>query len=296
MTRLDSTIDVYKVTAERLITKFYTATGRDWTLNPEPMAIWLGQYKENISNATWRLYRATFRYMVEERCPEYLKSILKILDEYSFSVQSRSSDKKRLKKISSDVWEKLLAKYKTSKSSWLALAVFILKASSATGLRPNEWHGTVVINNILSVPNSKHTNGRSFASFRHLDISEVDKETQDAIFFLIEEANRVTRKEWMTHLKFARQALSIAGKNIGVEGLNLYSARHQAASNAKKAKVSKEELAAILGHASVHSSSYYGRASSGSSGGHRVTSTPEDVQKVHSKADVKTRMMNKIRR
>lgn len=60
-----------------------------------------------------------------------------------------------------------------------------------------------------------------------------------------------------------------------------YSARHQFVEDAKKAGVSLEELAAIMGHASIETATFhYGRKAAGKPGNFKVTANSADLERV----------------
>ncbi len=63
--------------------------------------------------------------------------------------------------------------------------------------------------------------------------------------------------------------------------ITLYSARHQFAANAKKAGLEPEDIAALMGHASIDTNqASYGRRASGTPGGFGVVADAHDVERV----------------
>lgn len=281
MEKTEDTQEKYSNISIGLVKRYFFETGREWAVDPLSFAHWLGSRKKDISSYTWRLYRASVRYFIEEHKPEYLGRVLDTLDKYS-SIPAKTSARKKKKFVSEDDWKKLLEHYSHSSSRALGLAVMIIQAGVWTGLRPNEWAQSRLEENMLIVKNSKNSHGRSFGEYRHLDISQLSEDQKELIAALVGVAHdHSDKKEWLKTLDTCRQTLSFVTKKLGISGLTLYSARHQAASNAREAGMSPEELAAFMGHASTKTAKdYYGKSGTGRKMHANVSPDASDVQSV----------------
>lgn len=285
--RTQGTKDKYLEIMHSMINLYYTETGREWSLDPTLMAHWLGKRKSELSLYTWRVYRASMRYVIEEQKPELLGKVLEVLDFYGVTEQSKTTKVPRLKHISDTTWDKIIDVYLNSQSMWLGLGLIVIQAGIITGLRPGEWANSRMDGDILVVKNSKHTNGRAFDEFRHLNLSTLNSEQKKSIQYVVSFASGDS--EWKTILDSCRQAIHYAAKKAGVPGFTLYSARHQAVSNARKSHLSDEAIAAMLGHASILTSKrHYGTSGGGHAQDGFVTPTDADVTKVRDLHDNKS--------
>lgn len=287
--RTQETKDKYLDIMHSMVNLYYTETGREWSLDPTLMAHWLGKRKGDLSLYTWRVYRASMRYVIEEQKPELLGKVLEILDFYGVTETSKTTKVPRLKHISESTWDKIIEVYLNSQSMWLGLGLIVIQAGIITGLRPGEWAKSRMDGDTLIVRNSKHTNGRAFDEFRHLNLSTLNDEQKKIIQYVVSFASSKSAAEWKSTLDSCRQSIHYAAKKANVPGFTLYSARHQAVSNARKSKLSDEAIAAMLGHASVLTSKkHYGTSGGGHAQDGFVTPSESDVSKVQHIMDSKT--------
>lgn len=127
--------------------------------------------------------------------------------------------------------------------------------------------------------------------FQCLNAHIVDYFTADSTASESENAESLQllqRQEAEVYLTKARQFLSqlyrtnpTLNKQAKRNRITLYSARHQFAANAKKSGLAPEEVAALMGHASMETNQEsYGRRVSGVPGGFGVVADQDDVARV----------------
>ena len=188
----------------------------------------------------------------------------------------------------------------------------LMRAGVVFGLRPGEWFRARFVapdddptemdgefelfmegrRLYLHVVNGKAGNGRAFGSMRTLmiDLKYVDENALEAASWLIEQAQKVTEKQFDRIIENTRavlyHAIERCGRPCRPRGsgrVTLYTARHQFAANAKHAGMSELEIAALMGHASTETATqHYGRKRHGRSrdGVTPVKPHPGDVQRV----------------
>jgi integrase len=161
-------------------------------------------------------------------------------------------------------------------------------AGLATGLRPKEWlHAQYdPKRNQLTVRNAKATNSRSHGETRILHLENFDEQLQQILQYHLQHVASY-KDNFDAFAKFydrCRSAIYEANKKLWPRRktkISLYSARHQFVEDAKKAGVSLEELAAILGHASIETATFhYGRKAAGKPGNFKVTANSADLERV----------------
>lgn len=164
-----------------------------------------------------------------------------------------------------------------------------------TGLRPIEW-ATAKISTFegeecLIVKNAKHTNGRAHGEFRTIILSDLTIDEISIIKKHVEYCN-----EWNDADQFHSLYVS-CGRTLSKvckilwkrrdQYPCLYSARHQFSADAKASGLTREEIAALMGHAVDETATkHYGKKTAGSSYT-RVKPTVEDVLKVRQVYDQK---------
>lgn len=282
ITQQEATIKKYHKMANRIVIEFTNATGRDWRLHPMRLIEWVGDQRPRWPTATWRVYRAAMTSIIRNEFPGHVNEAIKILNCASATLPAKPQKARRLKKLLPEHMALLVAHATSRSSPNLSLAILMLRAGEIVGLRPHEWFGARCEANAVIVQNSKHTNGRAFGPIRTIQIEGVSVEENEAILRLIELANSYTTDEaWLNHVQTVRVTLGRATAAIGIQGLHLYSARHQFSANAKLAGLSNTEIAALMGHASNETAAtHYGRRSAGRAGGLKIRPDATDVATV----------------
>lgn len=144
---------------------------------------------------------------------------------------------------------------------------------------------------ILAIENAIKAGDRLIQFFKQLNNNTVKDFTADTTVSESENAEALEllqRQAAEACITKSRQFLSqLYRKNPALNKLaksnriTLYSARHQFAANAKKSGLAPEEVAALMGHASMETNQEsYGRRVNGIPGGFGVVADHNDVQKV----------------
>jgi len=134
----------------------------------------------------------------------------------------------------------------------------------------------------LKVKNSKHTNGRAHGMYRHLDVTDFGAKVLAALDAFVCYMSKLTRVRYKSTYDDCRLLLAAVNESFFKEGekyIQLYSARHFYASNAKK-HMAPMDVAAAMGHANDQTAySFYGNARYGS-GGLMARPVSEEAQRV----------------
>ncbi len=134
----------------------------------------------------------------------------------------------------------------------------------------------------LKVKNSKHTNGRAHGMYRHLDVTDFGDRVIGALDAFVCYMSKLTRVRYKSTYDDCRLLLAAVNESFFKEGekyIQLYSARHFYASNAKK-HMAPTDVAAAMGHANDQTAySFYGNARYGS-GGLMARPVSEEAQRV----------------
>ena len=134
----------------------------------------------------------------------------------------------------------------------------------------------------LKVKNSKHTNGRAHGMYRHLDVTDFGDRVMGALDAFVCYMSKLTRVRYKSTYDDCRLLLAAVNESFFKEGekyIQLYSARHFYASNAKK-HMAPTDVAAAMGHANDQTAySFYGNARYGS-GGLMARPVSEEAQRV----------------
>lgn len=159
-------------------------------------------------------------------------------------------------------------------------AYHLFRAGLRFGLRPVEWKGARFIyiedgELALEVPNAKNSHGRTFGPTRTLivdedHLSKIDPLALESALWLTEQAYHMKDEDYQKILGGAEEKMRFILKRCGTPcrlprgNITLYTARHQFAANAKSDGLSREEIAALMGHASIDTAGlHYGKRRSG---------------------------------
>lgn len=266
--------------------------------------------KSELSRATWRQYKAALLHVLRctrDRCPKQ-NTAWKNLDSAIHQLEAESSagcrkrgvgtSARKAKKIDeSDI--ETLRQYFTAKQIEYAKqakhakhrlagkAGAMMELLRLTGMRPceaatatYEWLTDSKVR--IVVANAKHSNGRGNGSHRTIMLDELDSYEARALREVGlgdsetgDDGQRgvaVTPKQLGRYWGYAvRQALSKRAVYPC-----LYTFRHQFTADAKKAGLSTEEVAALLGHHSdATATTHYGKTIRGRGGFKASPSKPE---------------------
>jgi len=238
--------------------------------------VWLVEKKPKIARATWRQYKSSVVYYLEQHpniqesieALEYLKEITSI----GAITDSERTSSLKLKKIPYKDWLKLNNYLAQKNKKWHEQLRMWLRASIITGLRPIEWKNAILTEcdgkQVLKIQNAKATNGRSHGPTRTLLLDKLTEDDLKAIkahlnnvriFVGMDEYDYFYKKCATTLYKACRKCWPRRKGHI-----TLYSARHQFSANAKSSGFSKAEIAAMMGHAvDITATIHYGRKQAG---------------------------------
>lgn len=283
--RTPSTDRRYQTLGERLLRLFGRDTGLFWKENEQAFFEWLFAYRDALRPASWRQYRAALAWFMENHPdgdPSMAMSIrgIPVLDpavrqQVKGTARTSSSKPKRILRESFLELEDYIL-HKTYSSHYRLILPW-LRATLLTGLRPVEWQGASILDEgpdhiTLQVRNAKATNGRSFGPTRTLLLRPLSEQDILDIRTMVEIGQRedfdrihVRTAKYLhranTALWGAIRDQPIRGRNRrGGMGVTLYSARHQFAAEAKAHGLTKEEIAALMGHGSIKTATqHYGK-------------------------------------
>lgn len=277
-TRNEKTKNDYLLRAKQLIKRAKKELHliEDESLDVRQLVIWLSEHKKNINRESWRYYKSSVIYYLEnyedqEAAMEALDFLRDITSIGALTYTEKTSSLK-LKKISFEDWQKLDTYLNSKNNKWHAELRSWLRASIITGLRPVEWLNSHFFEYegkpALKILNAKNTNGRSHGETRTLILEEVSKDDIQAIkthlnsvrtFSGMGEYDYFYRGCAIALYKACRKCWPRRKKHI-----TLYSTRHQFSANAKSSGFSKIEVAAMMGHAvDITATIHYGRKQAG---------------------------------
>ncbi len=292
-TREKNTEKLYRLTALRVFSAFYSERIQEWTAEGGyPFTDWLprrylapGPDQRPLSKASWRLYRAALVFAANQQgYPEIAARIALIAGGVKKSMRQG-----RVKHLKPADWEQMLQLVR-ERSDMPGTLILFLQASMLTGLRPSEWQRAELVclsdKPALLVQNAKQSNGRSHGQTRTIVLAGM---SQSAIDLIGRQIDHVHQKlldlgSWTAlylQLKFSLRHAIRERWPDPIKRPTLYIARHLFAANAKAAGRSKEEVAALMGHASDETATqHYGRRRFGDRRMHQVEPYGPDIERV----------------
>lgn len=311
VTKSDETKVAYLDRAKSLLERFHKEVGTDSDI--DNFVDWVIGLKPEISPATWRQYKASLVWFLEKK--NHISLADKLLSESNDGCREIKKDpiterktSARKKKSVTENEELAISQHLNStvdQSFWSRPTLAFFKATLLTGLRPEEWQSASLIMEpnkdldkeslpALKVKNAKATNGRAHGEYRHLHLNDLSKKDLLFIRLALQYANprapdgwqspEGKEKSWHNYYKKLRGHLYRTVKKLfpmSTRKIALYSCRHQFIANLKKAKFKREEIAALVGHATDDTASvHYGRAKFGRSRAGLPKPNMDEVAKV----------------
>jgi integrase len=302
-TKTEQTEQAYLKRADSLIEQYLDECKVPYGYEFEPLEVvkWAIHKRQLLRAASWRQYRSSLVFHFESirdtgrGDPIEMDDAIRLLKNASSEACVRrkgaprrtSSSKKR--SITPEELQLIVDYLDRHASKWSFVTSIWLQTAVLTGLRPSEWQSARLElqeagMSILKVLNAKKSNGRANGDERTLILGEMTNDqiilikTQIEIVLSVEKANL-----WDRYYRDCRRTLNQVTRALWpnrVSYPSLYSGRHQFAANAKKAGLSKIEVAALMGHASDETAgSHYGKKRSGVAG-MTVTPSPSDVARL----------------
>ena len=260
-------------------------TSEDDLRTPAVLVDWLVRKKPDLVSASWRTYKAAITNALQKRIDRGLHSEVwrdnaaAALETLSMIAQTGARKKPQpaagtfaKRKNYPEADARLVHQFliKERRSEYAEFTALWLRANRLTGLRPHEWGSANVLRNMqgetwLVVKNAKNTNRRGLGPLRRLNISHYTEENIDFLKQWIPFYQSVENNTgWNNLYRYCSRLLHEANRNIWPRRktvYTLYSPRHQLAADAK-ALMEREEVAAIMGHASNSTAArHYGKRS-----------------------------------
>lgn len=197
---------------------------------------------------------AAIAYITKMKAPNYNT------DEYTHKPWKGHTSNQKSKQCSDDFIASMVIEARNVRGKWVEDAVLWMTANRLVGLRPSEWRTAKLIESngqlILVVNNGKHNkdNERANGPVRHLNVTALGPVELNLIKLLLKAVAiyAVDDKDWQSFYTGARKAVyRITRRILGSQRKypSLYSTRHQFSADAKSAGMSKEVVAALMGHA-----------------------------------------------
>jgi len=234
-------------------------------------------WSQNLRKDCWRQYRASFIFYgevlfkskkISEKELNQIKEILRKTSGGDNKLLPSQTSSSKKKSISDDDLKELDLALAQSKNKWSNATRLWLRSGILTGLRPIEWSTAELIyyngDTILKVKNAKATNGRSFGEYRHLNLSHMNEKEIEMITQNLNTAKKFYKNNmWDQYYQGCSNILRYTfNKKFKSrrKRISLYSTRHQFSANMKASNCTKQEVAALMGHANDETAqSHYGK-------------------------------------
>lgn len=292
-TRIGKTEDAYIKRAEALIVRCRRRlkTPAHLELDARQLVGWLIVSKPQWSRATWRQYKAAMVFWLKRNAgsAEAIDT-LEAEDVRGCTARTRRTSGRKLKRFPHQMLQRIDRHLQANPSTWSEDVRDWLSAALLTGLRPVEWsqcrYSTVGGEDVLVVDNAKNTNQRAHGDTRHILLGGLSPDER-----LVLQRHCARAREWSQVGQFetfyhgCAACLARAGRVLWPRRdahACLYSMRHQFSANAKASGLTREEIAALMGHAvDKTATQHYGRKTAGQDMV-RVRPDPADVARVRS--------------
>lgn len=280
-----ATIARYRALAERLLASAAGTLGRPWDADARAMVDVLAARRPEWSRATWRQYRAALVWFLNEAGYSEVAHYAGTLTETPCLRHAARTSAKKSKRLPRVRLELLVERLAESRGRYDRAIGLWLLSNYYVGLRPEEWWSvTWMGERRLKVRNAKDSQDRTFGTHRTLGLEAFTAQEMNVIrqFLAVVAAHADHARFYAACRKrlhgWNRYLWPKARKHI-----TLYSGRHQFAADHKAAHLSREELAALMGHGStVTAQRHYARRQHGRSRS-RVSPSQEDVERVRAR-------------
>lgn len=249
---------------------------------------WLISLFATMRPATRRQYRAAVVFVLSE---QRVQGVEELVARLRTPVQSstrlpRRTSSMKAKTMSKRDWLFLAMSLKESNGRWHMLAYQWIFWGMRTGLRPVEWQRATLATDAshgygfaLHVANAKHSQGRAHGPERILHL-RLDPDEAGALLQFM----HVVQASYPQAYAGCRGAVSRAARALWPQRRDrptLYTARHQFCANLKASALALPDIAALMGHASVHTNQqHYGKRRCGRAEGIVVEPDERDVTRV----------------
>lgn len=253
-----------------------------------------------LQPASARLYRAAIVYSIkrhpgprDEQALEILRPewneveadrVAQLDVERKANLKKLRGSQQRAEHLPAADWIALLTALRASESQWGTVAAGWLVCTRVTGLRPCEWQHAVLDGRALKVTNAKATQERSHGEQRTIDLHMTRKELVELLGSFLKIVQEQQGYQFEAFYNRVRDLIADVSRRTLSKRKRyptLYTARHMFASMAK-ASLSKEGVAALMGHASVDTAGRHYAAARYARGGVplEVMPVPQDIEAV----------------
>ena len=257
---------------------------------------WMVTRKPEWSRDTWRQYKASVMFFLEqesERGNDIASEAMEFLSPIDVTgcvKKTKKTSGAKQKKFPLKEYKQIIKNINDFGSPWAEDVERWVGSALLTGLRPSEWATaymtTVSGEPALIVNNAKATNGRAHGPTRTILLDGLTQDERKMISKHVLRAN-----EWEQAQQFERfyhgcaATLARATRRLWPKRdshATLYSMRHQFAANAKASGYTREEIAALMGHAvDTTATEHYGKKTAGFDM-IRVRPDPAEVARIRS--------------
>lgn len=306
-TRQEETEQKYRKRGAWLARRFEKAAGVSAIEDPMGLIQWMEGQKSEWGRSTWRQYKASALIYLEDNHCDGAADQLRDIDvegckapAHRLEAGDQKTASQKQKKVSPEEELAITNGFEAKKQFfWSLPSLIFLKAGIAVGLRPCEWPGAdllaeIVVDGetipgpILKVKNAKDTNERAHGAFRHLVLSSLDDMDMTMVKNQLARAKKprgpdgsISYEEYFKSCQGALYRVTKALWPRRRKRPTLYSARHQFSANLKAGGFRRDEIAAVMGHATDETASaHYGRRSAGRGGRGLVKPIQPEVARV----------------
>lgn len=242
-------------------------------------------YAENWKPKTWQAYKASLIYFFERSNPSVAELFRKAEVVYRKKREMVGEDSKVIRESTANVRKgisekqrDILLNHLEGLNHTMSIALKGMVIGGITfGLRPSEWSDFELLNlkenrenntisGVMMISNRKTTHERSNGEYRKVCFVLQKTIVSDILYLadVIKAFEQEFKEDgFQIFLNRARYLMRESRKKLFPKMkkfLTLYSFRHQFSANAKSARLTKHEIAALMGHGSLETATtHYGK-------------------------------------
>jgi hypothetical protein len=312
--KTQSTIDAYKRINEGNLRHAALMRERgdlgDLTDRNMNLAMAVADLEPRVQPSTARQYRAAAMHAIESEPGPYDGDALQILQPEMTEVQTEHQhmltlrrtelltnlrgSQQRAEHLSERDWQIFLAALNASKNPWGRITALWFACTLITGLRPCEWEHAKMKERTLVVSNAKATNGRAHGPTRTLDFGKAGLNTVRLLETFLQIVAEHQGDAFADLYNGARNLITKVARSELTPRKRyptLYTARHSFSSKAKS-EFTKQQVAALMGHASSETAPRHYAVARYARGGCPLEVEPshQDVRAVRNLEDAKAKI------
>jgi hypothetical protein len=298
-TRSDDTKTAYEKRYLQLRSRFMRSLDRN-EIAPDEVVAHLILLKPDLTQKTWKNYKYSVLHYLETYHPDRDIAINELKAQSSSglrktSVRGSGAKMKQVPPAARAAIYYALEQRAKREHKYARGLRSVCEATLLTGLRPNEWAFSELGTHpesgrpILTVRNSKHSNGRANGEYREMYVDALTEEEIGHVREALEccrcESEDDVRKLLLAlrHEFEAARGVDLSSRRRANSSVTLYSFRHQFVANAKRTFSDPVLTAAVCGHSSTKTAhEHYGKRRNSQSTV-RVYPTEASVQAVHTR-------------